>query len=427
MGAWGPDGNGSAPIPPSLAGKGARGIGPGTRRCGVRLIVASLLLSSCNQSTPYYREPQFAAADPDGIAHRLLLIGDTGHAEQFSDPPLEVLTARAAEMPEQTTIAFLGDLVYEHGLPAAPSDERVRAEIRIAAQVNAVRRSGAVGLFVPGNHDWANSGSDGWTRILALEGYLRAAAAGGARVALQPTGGCPGPITVSPAAGVRFVLLDTQWWLHTFDKPGEGSIGTGCAHTTEPATSGALEAALVAAHGAGERAIVLAHHPLKGSGVHAGFSDWKMHVFPFTALSPELYVPLPLLGSVMPIMRALRSPLLQDMTNPSYRDMIAAVEGSITAAARQGAAPLAYAAGHDHHLEVQKDGELGYHLISGHGSNGYNTAVSYSDDTLFSHSNRWQPGFMQLDFYDDGRTRLAVIESNPDTDAAGEVYSHWME
>jgi hypothetical protein len=391
------------------------------------IVVAALLVPGCNQSTPHYDEPRFVAAAPEGVSHRLLLIGDTGHAEHSSDPPWPALIERAAEMPQQTTIAVLGDLIYEHGLPAAASEERGRAEIRIAAQVDAIRRSGANSLFVPGNHDWDSSGPEGWERVRALEAYLRATQAKGARVSLQPTGGCPGPIAITPAAGLlRLIVLDTEWWLHAYAKPSREANPTACACTTETETASALEAALIAARAAGDHAVILAHHPLKGNGVHAGFSDWKMHVFPFTALSPDIYVPLPLLGSIMPILRVMRSPLLQDMTNPAYRNMIGAIEGAITSASRQGAAPLAYAAGHDHHLEVQKDDTFGYHLISGHGSNGHNTVVSYSDSTLFSHSSRWQPGFMQIDFYADRGARLAVVESTG-PDSGIEMYSRWMD
>lgn len=387
-----------------------------------------LALAACSHSNPYYTEPRAVpAAAAEEVARRVLLVGDTGHADGVSAPPLDALSAHASEIPERTTVAFLGDLIYEYGLPAVGAPGRMQAERRIGVQVEVMRRSGAEGIFVPGNHDWDSSRAGGWAHVLELQTYLDAAATTGARVSVQPRGGCPGPVTPPLSAGVRLIVLDTQWWLHGYDKPSVDANPTGCVHVDRAGVRAALAAELLTAHTEGDRAIVLAHHPLKSSGVHSGFSDWKMHVFPFTALNPDIYVPLPLLGSITPLLRALRSPLLQDMTNPQYRDMIAAIDGVLDDAARQGAAPLIYAAGHDHHLEVLESDGARYHLISGYGSDAHGTAVTHSDDTLFAHSGPRQPGFMQLDFLGDRRVRLAVIETAPGADQGIEVYSRWLQ
>jgi hypothetical protein len=399
------------------------------RRNRTAAVVALLLsVSACNHSTPYSTEPRSVpGVAPEAIALRLILIGDTGRSETSSAAPLPALSAHAGEIADRTTVAFLGDLIYEYGLPPASALGRKEAEQRIDVQIEAVRRSAAGGIFVPGNHDWDSSRTEGWAHVLELQKYLDAAAAAGARVTQQPRGGCPGPAAVPLTANVDLIILDTQWWLHGYAKPAIEQNQTGCTHVDRAGVRAALQAALLAAHAAGHRAVVLAHHPLKSSGVHAGFSDWKMHVFPFTAWNPDAYIPLPFLGSISPVLRALRSPLVQDMTNPIYKSMIASVGGALDYAAKAGAAPLLYAAGHDHHLEVMKSDDARYHLISGYGSATYGTVVTHGENTLFAHSGPQQPGFMQLDFLADGRVRLAVIEALAAAQQGTEVYSRWLE
>lgn len=384
-----------------------------------------LWLPACTHSRPYFVEPQHVPADTIEVAHRLILIGDTGYSEDPGAAPLRALTLRAGEAPGRTAIAFLGDLIYEDGLPPVASPARARAERRIEAQIEAVRRSGATGIFIPGNHDWDDARAGGWARVLELEAYLDQASAGGARVSLQPRGGCPGPVAVSSHAGVELIVLDTQWWLHRYAKPRPGDNPTGCLHLDRAAVTAALAEALASARRRGAVSLVLAHHPLRSSGVHAGFSDWKMHVFPFTPLYRHAYVPLPVLGSIMPVLRAVRSPLSQDMSHPTYREMIAALGGALGEAARRGAAPLAYAAGHDHHLEVLRGDNAHYHLISGHGSAGHSTPVSHGTATLFAHEGG-RPGFMQIDFHEEGRARLAVIEADSKAAEGIETYSRWL-
>ena len=146
-------------------------------RLWLLLALLTVCATSCSHTSPYLRERpaqvELGRVSPWGdelgheIDHRLLLIGDTGSpdADGQGQPVLEALLARAAALSERATIVFLGDVIYEAGLPPPDDPEREDALRRIAPQVDILARSGARGIFLPGNHDWDRSGERGWARI----------------------------------------------------------------------------------------------------------------------------------------------------------------------------------------------------------------------------------------------------------------------
>jgi len=47
--------------------------------------------------------------------------------------------------------------------------------------------------------------------------------------------------------------------------------------------------------------VVLLHHPIQSNGNHGGKFNLKQHIFPFTALDKNLWIPLPIIGSINPV------------------------------------------------------------------------------------------------------------------------------
>jgi hypothetical protein len=74
-------------------------------------------------------------------------------------------------------------------------------------------------------------------------------------------------------------------------------------------------------------------------------------------------------------------------------------------------APLAWAGGHEHVLQVIESPEWGRVLVSGAGIYGHVTYVRGVEGSLYRAS---RSGFMRIDFLRDGRRRLGVIEAGKD-------------
>jgi hypothetical protein len=115
------------------------------------------------------------------------------------------------------------------------------------------------------------------------------------------------------------------------------------------------------------------------------------------------------------------------MSNGRNLHMRNGIRFSFREAEKAGAAPLAYAAGHDHSLQVF-DSSKGarFLLVSGLGSHTHASEVGDNRHTLFAHANPIHPGFMQIDFLRDGDVRLGVIESDGDHPEGVEVFSTFL-
>src|SRR2546426_6662505 len=131
-----------------------------TNRTWGLLLVTAIACGGCALSATYIRPDVARQAAPgprpEDVDASLLLIGDAGMSDAGrADPVLRALSTEAAILPQRTTVVFLGDNIYPHGLPPAGDGGRARAESRLRAQVEAATSSGAEVLFIPGNHDYA--------------------------------------------------------------------------------------------------------------------------------------------------------------------------------------------------------------------------------------------------------------------------------
>jgi hypothetical protein len=345
------------------------------------------------------------------VALSLYLIGDAGAPDPNGEPVLQALAQDLGSAAGQRVVVFLGDNIYPRGLPAPDQPDRAEAERRLAAQVEVVTTAGATGYFVPGNHDWAKQGNDGWDAARRQAAFVDSAGKG--RVSLQPRDGCPGPSVVDLGPRLRIVLLDTQWWLHHGPKPMDP--GSGCSADSEPEIIDSLRGVIQEAQG--RLVVVVAHHPLTTGGVHGGYFGWKDHLFPLRNVVPWLWVPLPLIGSLYPAARQ-HGISSQDLWSLAYQRLIAAFRRAFA-----GAQPALYAAGHEHNLQVIAGGPARLELVSGGGIYGHTDRAVRIQGTLFADD---ASGFARLDIPRAGRARLAVLE----VDRAGgnrEVFSTWVE
>ena len=354
-------------------------------------------------------------AGPDAggeIDITLLMVGDAGWAKA-DDPVLDRVAAHASERPGRTVVVFLGDNVYPDGLAAVGLPDRERGERILRAQLRVGRKSALTGrgarlVFVPGNHDWDGSRPNGWEEVLGQGRFL---VSNGAE--LLPAGGCPGPSVVDVGSQVRIVALDTQWWLHGEAKPQDPT--SECGVDSEIEILDSLGAALEAAES--RQVVVVGHHPLASTGRHAGYFEWKDHIFPLRNVAKWMWLPLPIIGSVYPLMRRL-GVTAQDMSGSENRHMRQALD-SVFAIYR----PLIYASGHDHSLQVLKGETARYFLVSGASTIGHFSAVGREDRTRYA---RAATGFMRLDFTTDRRVRLGVFTVD-ERGTETEEYSVWLD
>lgn len=368
-------------------------------KTAIGLILATLYLSAvanCSHTKPYYRSdtpPSPAISiDREQVKQRILLIGDSG-APAEPEPTLALLRRWAEEIPAKTAVIFLGDNIYPYGLPPETDPGRAEAQRRLTVQIESLGNSGARGIFIPGNHDWAHGRATGMENVLRQAAFVDSLLPGEEN--FLPRNGCPGPVKLD-LEGVRLIVLDSHWWLHRSQKP-----ATECSPGDKDGIVRELQELTASA---GQRKVIIAaHHPLDTHGPHGGFFSWKDHIFPLTNVKSWLWVPLPIVGSLYPLGRWHIVKSNQDIVGPDYREMIKRISEALAESR-----PLIYAAGHDHNLQVlEMRAGVEYMLVSGAGIESKINEVGHGDNTLFAHAHS---GFMAIDFMKDDRVLLRVVE-----------------
>ena len=360
------------------------------------LLIALVFLNPAHSESGLYIDPEISGlatplVEVKDVRTRLLLAGDLG-AVLDGAPILSKLQDWAERPVKRTTTVFLGDNLYEEGLPNKSSPSFEFAERPLRAQMNIVEQKKSRGIFVPGNHDWlgepgkpandthcqAGISYRGADSIRREANYVNTGMS--KRSQMLPHCGCPGPASVD-LDGVRVIVLDTEWWLRE-DKEKPISLQA-CPFNTERKVIDQLIHLMNST--IDQHVIVVAHHPLVTYGPHGGVYSLKDKL----------------------IFRGLLN-RTQDLKSERYRKMISALKKAFSQ--YDGIYPLIYASGHEHSLQVIKgDKDVDYFLVSGAGTRSRLTDVGHESNTLFAHSTS---GFMVLDYLNDGRVVLHVVEAD---------------
>ncbi|WP_423737317.1 BamA/TamA family outer membrane protein [Chitinophaga caseinilytica] len=309
-----------------------------------------------------------ATAQEDSIQQRIILIGDAGEMRNGINPVVDAVRRNFKLNEGRYTVLFLGDNVYPLGLPSPLAKNFPEARAILDYQVNLVRGTEAKGIFVPGNHDWSKHRPDGWRQIRNQQQYIDSLKL--PNVDFLPKDGCPGPLAVPLGDDVMLIVMDSEWWLYPGAKPG---LESSCDQKTEDEVLAEIKD--IAAANPGKLLVFAAHHPLRSHGIHGGYYTIKQHIFPLTDAKPYLYVPMPVIGSVYPLVRGVFG-TREDLPHPLYKRLIRGIEGAIPADA-----PTVFVAGHEHTLQLINEGHR-YFLVSGAGAK--DSRVKQGPGSLFA-------------------------------------------
>lgn len=323
---------------------------------------------------------------------RIYLIGDAGEMKNGIHPVVEDLKSRLpAEKAKKTHLIYLGDNIYPLGMPEINEKSRKEAETILKTQLDLWPSLTGNIWMLPGNHDWKKGKPNGWNAVLRAQEFVRENYSH-EKVQWLPKDACPGPVPVHLNENTLLILLDSQWWLHKNDKPEKESD---CEYGTEEEILDGL--ALLLEENKEKIVLVAMHHPMRAFGPHNGGYSWKDHIFPFTALSHNLYIPLPIIGSIYPLYRTWFGSV-QDIPNRRYQAMIEALEKILSQHPN-----VIHLAGHEHGLFYTKEEDRHY-IVSGAGSK--KTHIRKKNLAAFADA---QQGYAFLDFYKNQRITLNYL------------------
>ncbi len=333
----------------------------------------------------------------------LFLIGDAGDKVIIEEGQPALFAHLEKELEKagvNSSIVFLGDNVYPAGLPKKEEDDRQLAESILNAQLDILKNHEGKSYFIPGNHDWNHWKKGGLKAVKRQEHYIQDYYPE-KKVKFYPNHGCGDPVVKKIQKDLYYVFIDTQWWLHNWHK--EDEINNGCDIKSRQEFLQVLQEIFLKHKN--DQIVVLLHHPFFSNGEHNGKFSAKTHVFPLTMANEKLFIPLPILGSCVPLERGLGG-TIQDIPHPLYQELIDGVMGML----RQNKNVI-FASGHEHSLQYFL--EKGHHfIVSGSGSK--NNFAKRGGKARMVRSTK---GYSQLHFYKNGEVWMdfyKVDETKPE-------------
>ena len=119
---------------------------------------------------------------------------------------------------------------------------------------------------------------------------------------MHPDAACPGPEAVDFGEQIRFVFFDLWAAIYQLD-----TANAEQSHCSTQVGEGRLVAALdrILDETKQRRVVVVTHPPMLTGGPHGGYFPWREHVFPLRVFHRDLWIPLPIIGSIFPLSRML--------------------------------------------------------------------------------------------------------------------------
>lgn len=363
-------------------------------KAGFILLFTGLIFQSCathhaqfgkNIKNPVTQN----ATDSSKIAHTFYLIGDAGNAnEKKAQQTLRLLEERLKKTNKNSTLLFLGDNIYPKGLPTADHpNERIIAESKLTNQLKLSKNFKGQTIFIPGNHDWY-SGIKGLERQAKfVTEYLND------KKSFLPRKSC-GIDDLEINKNLTLITIDSQWFLEDWDK--SPTINDDCTIKTREAFFIELESVLNKNQ---EKIIILAvHHPLMTNGSHGGQFSVEKQLFPL-----EQKIPLPVLGSLLNLIRKTSGASPQDIQNKQYALFTKRVKTLL-----QDNDNVIVVSGHDHNLQyIEKDNIK--QIISGAGSKSEAAKAIYPNDFSYGRN-----GYARLAVYENGAAKISFYGNEND-------------
>ena len=340
-----------------------------------------LIAVGCATYQPQFKEPTRISKYPGKtLEHSFYLVGDAGNSPLGTKSDALLGLQRILDRaPDKSTLLYLGDNIYPHGLPKKKEKGRALAEHRLKAQAEVSEKFKGRTIFIPGNHDWYSDGPRGLKRqeefveeLLGKDSFL-------------PENGCP--ITkVDISEEVVLIIVDSEWYLAKWDK--FPTINDDCEIRSRNRFFDEYGSLIKKARG--KTTIVAIHHPMYTNGPHGGQYSFKSHL-----------TPLPGLGTLKNVVRKTGGVSPADQQHRRYTEF----KDRIITLSRENN-KVVFVSGHEHNLQYLVDQNL-KQIVSGSGSK-----INPTRNVGYGKFSYGAQGYARLDVFTDGSSYVRFYTSD---------------
>ena len=172
-------------------------------------LILITIVSACATYEPQYKNPEEKPSFPTDkkVERTFYLVGDAGISplNRMSDG-LTIFNNYLKKNPTKASdhAIFLGDNIYDDGMPAEGHPNREISEYYMDNQFKALEDFKGQTYIIPGNHEYYSGGLVGLKREQEyVQKHLDS-------LSFQPTGGCP-LINFSVSENVELLMLIFTW------------------------------------------------------------------------------------------------------------------------------------------------------------------------------------------------------------------------
>jgi hypothetical protein len=337
------------------------------------------------------------------IEHSFYLMGDAGKSPMGGlTVALQAFKAELGRAAPNSTAIFLGDNIYEKGMPEKGHMGRAFAEHQMNAQAATLTDFPGQAIFIPGNHDWYGGGVEALKR---QENYLEDLLV---KNTFLPENGCAIE-SRHISENIELIIIDSQWFIVDWDR--HPTLNDDCDIKTREVFFDEYESLIKKARG--KTTVVAIHHPMYANGPHGGQFTFRSHM-----------TPLPVLGSVKNLIRKTSGVINADLINRRYNELRKRL---VTIS--QDNEKVIFVSGHDHNLQYLEEDNL-HQIVSGSGAK--KSATRCVGGGQFSYGTH---GYAVLDIFRDGSSSVRFFSAEDsaivfqkqvlpaDVDDAG-IYDH---
>ncbi|MEZ4955261.1 MAG: hypothetical protein R2825_16990 [Saprospiraceae bacterium] len=346
------------------------------------------LFFSCKVGSPLVSpvdEEEIAILDTseNDLKYQVFLLGGTANGAFHKSPLPYYLSEKLAEAGERSSVIFLGNTISNRLTSQSLSLKRKYSSNFLAIEKMLEKYRGEI-IFLPGYEDWGRGSRDG-RAMLSQQQKIITERLGNEKINM-PCHECPGPDVIKPKKGPVIIAMDTQWWLQQRGR----NVGSEKCDINNEADF-LVELQTLLEKNDDEEVLIVGHHALSTVGIHGGYFPIKHHLFPLTQINKNLWLPLPIIGSIYPLFRrGIGSG--QDISNVRYANM----KKQLTSVFKLYP-NIIYAGGNDESLQYISEKYGQQYLVSGSASK--TDFVPKSGDAVFAKS---AIGFLKINYYKNG-------------------------
>ena len=255
----------------------------------------------------------------EDVIHTMFLIGNLGEDEFSNNDPLTIeLKNQLLASDKSSTLLITGDNIskdYELGV----GNEKPQKEANIF-QEDVIEFFKEMTSFkgdiymVPGNRDMVEDVKTGINTLMEQEFLVEGLF--NFKDVIIPDNACPGPEKKKIDKDIVLLSLNSQWWLENSDEL--FYLTSSCKNNSRQEVIRELIDHLE--DDDDKQIIVVLHHTLFSNGIYGGHYPLLTHLFPFRIYNPNLWIPLPVIGSIIPFYRQTIGDD-QDIVHSEYSDL----------------------------------------------------------------------------------------------------------